>query len=110
MLKISPAPTFEFDAQISVPGSDQPGTIRLTARHKGRAALAAWIESAGGRKDAEFLGSVLAGWSGVLDEHGAEVPYSERALGDMLDAYPACGRELFEQYLAALTESRRKNS
>ena len=108
-LKINPAPAFEFDAQLTVPGAAQPATVRVTARHKGREALAAWIEGAAGSRDPEFLGSVVSGWSGVFDADGAEVPFSSEALARVLDAYPAAGRELFEQYLAALTESRRKN-
>ena len=108
-LKINPAPTFEFDAQLTVPGAAQAATVRVTARHKGREALAAWMESAAGSTDPAFLGAVFSGWAGVLDADGAEVPFSPEALARLLDAYPAAGRELLEQYLAALTESRRKN-
>lgn len=110
MFKINPAPTFEFDAQITVPGQEQAASVRFTARHKGRDELAAWIEGAAGRTDRDFLGAVLQGWAGVLGDDGEAVPFSADNLGRMLNAYPACGRELYEQYVAALTESRRKNS
>lgn len=110
MLKINPAPTFEFDAQITVPGAEQLATVRITARHKSRDGLQVWIDSAkGSTGDVEFLGGVIAGWSGVLSDTGDELPYSPDALGKMLQGYPAAGHELFTQYLAALTESRRKN-
>lgn len=108
MLKINPAPTFEFDAQLTVPGQAQSAVVRITAHHRGREALQAWIDSAAGSADAQFLGAALADWSGVLDAAGAPMPYSAQALAQLLDAYPAAGRELFEQYLGALTESRRK--
>lgn len=110
MLKINPAPTFEFDAQLTVPGAAELATLTLTVRHKGREALKAWLEGTAAQpSDAALLGSVMVSWAGVLDTEGKEVPFSQTALEKVLDAYPAARDELFSQYLRALTESRRKN-
>ena len=110
MLKINPSPTFEFDAQITVPGAEAAATIRITAKHKGRAALYAW--QAGGTafaSDAEFLDAVFTSWVGPVDEKGDAVPYSLAALSKLLDTYPAASEELYSQYLEQSTKSRRKN-
>jgi len=110
VFKIAPQPQFEFDAQLTVPGQDAPAVVRLVGRNEGRQALQAWIESArASSDDATFLGQALAGWKGVFDETGVDVPFSQEALARLLDAYPASGGELFEQYVRALSESRRKN-
>lgn len=110
MLKLSPAPTFDFNADITVPGAEAQAILKITARHKGREALQAWIDSAKANTgDVEFLALVIAGWEGVYGDDGQPVPFSAAALARLLDAYPASGRELFDQYLQAHTESRRKN-
>lgn len=110
MLKINPSPTFEFVAQITVPGQDALGSLRLVGKHKGRSDITRWMESASGGADATFLMGALGGWFDVQGDDGAQVMFSESALDCLLDKYPASGKEIFEQYLNALVESRRKNS
>ena len=110
MLRINPAPEFQLDAKLTVPGAAEPAPLRLTVRHKGRAAIRAWLDGAGQHgSDTEFLGEVVVGWSGVVDDKGREVPYSPEALARVLDGYPAAAGELFRQYLDALQEGRRGN-
>lgn len=110
--RLVPAPTFEAQVSLSVPGAAVPAVLRMVFRHKGRRDLTTWMSAAiqgGGGTDAEWLNQVVVGWSGVADPAGADVPYTLEALAALLDAYPAAGRQIYESYLEALTGERRKN-
>ncbi len=107
--KLVPAPTFEADVGLSLPGGGQ-ATVRLVFRHQGRAALKRWIDGAGDLTDAAFLSAVIAGWRGVHGPQDEAVPFTPEALEALLDAYPSAGSEVFEAYLNELTQGRRKNS
>ncbi len=110
MIKIVPDPTFVFTAQVTVPGQVALGALRLVGRYKTPEGYAAWLAT--GKEasdDAEFLHGALCGWETVVDEAGQAVPYSVEALRKLLHHYPCMGREVMEQYGAALMESRRKN-
>lgn len=109
MFKLNPSPTFDAAVELTVPGATEKASVVFTFRHKGRAALKAWSESAQGRSDVEVLSDVVVGWRGVCDDKGDEVPYSRDALAQLLDAYPASGAEVFRGYLQAHFEAARKN-
>ena len=109
MFKLTPSPTFEAVVDVTVPGADAKAPIVFTFRHKGRAALKAWAEAVEGRADVDVLADVVAGWRGVCDDRGDEVPYSREALAQLLDAYPAASGEVFRGYMQAHFEARRKN-
>lgn len=107
--RINPSPTFRAKVPLTVPGAEKRAVVEFEFRHKGRAQYAAWIESARGRNDAEALAEVIAGWSGVVDEQGADLPYSEEMLGVLIDRYPASALEILKGYHDALWEAREKN-
>lgn len=107
---LKPAPTFASDVRLTIPGQPSPGVLTITWRHKGRKEAEAWVKGAAGRKDPEILGEVIAGWSGVTDDQGQDVPFTCEALESLCNDFPAAGMELFDAYLAALSESRAKNS
>lgn len=116
LLRIVPKPTFTAEVNITVPGEEKPATIELVFKHQGRQALRAWVDA--GRtpgpdgsppSDAQWLGQVVAGWAGPVDAAGQPVPFTPAALASVLDAYPAAAREIYNAYLAALSESRAKN-
>lgn len=130
MFKITPNPTFAGLVNITVPGADKPAVLQVTWRHMGRAALAQWLRKPGSvvapaaiepapaladqaadpaAQDATWLTLAMANWAGPQDADGAPVPFSQVALANLLDAYPAAGGELLAAYLAAMTESRSKN-
>ena len=109
MFRLNPAPTFAATAHISAPGLAQPLALSLTFRHKTAAQAQAWLANAGQSTDEALLGDVLAGWSGVQDDAGADVPYSPAALAELLNNYPAAKGEIFRTYLRELTESKAKN-
>lgn len=116
LLRIVPNPTFWAPVRITVPGQDQPALIELQFRHLGKQALRSWVES--GRvpnadgsvpTDAQWLGQVVVGWSGPVDEAGAPAAFTPTVFAAVLDAYATAGREIYDAYLAALSESRAKN-
>lgn len=107
--RIVPAPTFRVKVSLSIPGADAPGVIEVDFRHKGREAFAAWWATIDGRKDAEILGEVIAGWSDVIDDAGESVGYTPEALALLLDRFPAAALELRDAYMRALFEAREKN-
>lgn len=114
MFKLCPAPTFAAPVNLTVPGESEPGVVVFTFKHMGREALAEWMarpSQMDGKPvtDVEYLGQVIAGWSGVSDDAGQPAPCTPQALDALLDAYPASGREIFAAYVKALTESRAKN-
>lgn len=124
MFKLVPNPTFPCEARLTIPGAEATGVLTLEFRHQGRAALRKWIDSFATptpsvsppptapsplAAEIDALHAVIEAWSGVVDDDGHPVNYSRGALGDLLDAYPAAGGELFKAYLDALTESRLGN-
>jgi hypothetical protein len=115
-LRIVPKPTFKATVHITVPGEAAPAAIELEFRHLGRQALRAWVER--GRApnpdgslptDVQWLGEVVAGWAGPVDEAGAPAPFTTDAFAALLDAYAAAAREIYDGYVQALSEGRAKN-
>ncbi len=121
MIKFIPTPVFTATVDISLPGLTAAGTpakgeVTFTFTHKGRKALDAWIaapaEAAKASKplsDTAFLAQVITDWQGVLDDAGSHVAYTPETLDKFLDAYPTAARDIYNGYLAALTESQVKN-
>lgn len=58
--------------------------------------------------DLEVAEEVLIGWSGITDDDGADVPYSESAKATLLDV-PGVAAALVEGYLNSLLGAKRKN-
>lgn len=118
-MRIDPNPTFPATVGLTVPGQKETAALEIVFRHKDTEALRAWMEGrpAGGeaagppapRTDAEFLGEVVAGWSGMQDAAGADVPYTPEAFARLLKNYPTAAGEIYRAYLRELTESRLKN-
>lgn len=105
--KLTPSPTFKFAVQIREPGGDTFRTLPLVGKHKSRKDLKAWIESAPGRADDEFLADALVGWE-VVDDAGQPVPFSREALATLIDTWPTAGDDIYQAYLRELTEARKK--
>lgn len=109
MFKINPDATFKAKVNLTIPGREEPAVIDIEFRHKGRAAFAAWWESIEGKNDVDILSGIIASWSGPLDDEGKPLTYSESALTQMIDHYPASAGELIRAYRKELFESRAKN-
>lgn len=109
MFQLDPNPTFQVSVPISVPGRADGIALLVTYRHKRKTSIADWIARARGRTDAEILGEVIEGWSGMHDAAGQDVPYTVGNLDTLLENYPAAKDDLFQTYLRELTEAKRKN-
>ncbi|WP_454056033.1 phage tail assembly chaperone [Cupriavidus sp. Marseille-Q8015] len=113
MFKVNPNPTFAVAVQIAVPGRPAEA-LKLVFRHKPRAdvksfcdrVVAASRESGvvdSGKRDAELLQEIVAGWEDV-DE-----PFSIDALARLLENYHTASQAIFDAYTEALTTARRGN-
>lgn len=112
MFSIVANPTFVHKVDLSRPDSDQLVKVTFTFRHKGRRALAAWLGAAKDfDADAPWLHQAIEGWgSEMRDKDGAPLAYSEAALAQLLEEFPASGQEILHQYLERLQEARLGNS
>lgn len=115
MLKLNPKPTFEATVKITVPGIQEPAPVKFTFKYMPKKALLEFFERHRGEyddegnvtkvasADDEMLKEIITGWSGI-DE-----PYTEKALGEFLDNYPAAAGEIIVAYNKLVLESRVKN-
>jgi hypothetical protein len=108
MIRLIPNPTFKARVRFTVPGAED-AIVDFEFRHKSPTALAAWWESMQDKSLASALAGIIVGWSGVIDEHGDEVPLTEDALAAFVAAHAPRAHELMGAYLRELTESRQKN-
>jgi hypothetical protein len=96
-------PDATFPATVLIPNGDEPLPLKLRFRRKRKEDVAAWIEGAAGRNDADTLGEVIDGWTDV------DTPFSAEALSELLSAYSGAGMAIFSGYMRALSEAERKN-
>lgn len=125
MFKLQPDPVFPFTAQISVPGLAEPQPLQLIGKHMGRKELAAFDASlvrvvpttgADGQPgpvrtepadltDLQVVAQLVAGWQ----QDQVDEPFSEEALGRLLDGYPHSAREIHRAWRTELLAAREKN-
>lgn len=111
MFKIIANPTFQSTVRLSVPGSDAGSPLRLTWRHKTARDLDAWLRRAREfESEAAMLAEVIEDWTGVFGPDDKPLPFSPTALAQLLDQYPAAGKELLLHYNHQLADARAKNS
>jgi hypothetical protein len=65
------------------------------------------IES-GETTDADLATEVLQGWSGITDDNGKDVPFSQAALQQLLDV-PMLATAIVTAYFSSLQGAKRKN-
>ena len=102
MFKLQPNPTFKAKVDITLPGA-QAAAIEIEFKHLSRSGIKAYFEGLDGKTDAEALGAIIVGWSGI------DAAYSAENLAALLDNYPTASVELFDAYRRELMEARRKN-
>lgn len=56
----------------------------------------------------EMAGEVLVGWSGVTDDNGKDVPFSQKALEQLLEV-PMLAVAILRSYFDSLKGAKRKN-
>jgi len=108
MIRLTPPSTFKARVRFTQPGADD-ALVDFEFRHQAPAALQAWFTASKDRNFVDALGDVIVGWSGVIDETGAEVPFTADALAAFVAAHTPRATELLGAYLRELTESRQKN-
>lgn len=59
-------------------------------------------------KDTDFAREILTGWSGVKDESGNEMPFSQTAVDELLEV-PGIASAIVKTYLESLTGAKTKN-
>lgn len=109
MFCIDPAPTFDCEVEVSMPGG-VTALLPLTFRHRTirqvqdlQARMAA-----DGLTDAQILGELIEAWQ-VKRADGSDVPYGSDALAELLDNFPAAGPEIYRGYVDALRKGRLGN-
>jgi hypothetical protein len=108
MIRLIPHPTFKARVKFTQPGAED-ALVEFEFRHKPPAALAAWWQAAQDKPMAAALAEVIVGWTGVIDEAGAEVPFAVDPLAAFIAGHAPRASELLGAYLRELTESRQKN-
>lgn len=103
MFKLNPSPTFKSRVELTVPGQSAQAAIDIEWRHLSRTGIKRFFEGLADKSDAEALGQIIVGWSGIDAEYCAE------NLALLLDNYPTAGVELFDAFRRELMEARRKN-
>jgi len=58
--------------------------------------------------DRESAREMIAGWDGVVDDAGKAVPFSEAALGQLLEI-PTVAGQIVQAWFESLKEGKRKN-
>ena len=56
----------------------------------------------------EIAKEVLIGWSGIIDDDGKEIPYSEKALAQLLEV-PLLAVSIIKSYMDSIKGAKRKN-
>lgn len=71
----------------------------------------AGIETSSLERDADYMLEIADGWKGVVDESGAELPYTRDNILALLDAYPSGASEIVKAFYEATFSggAKRKN-
>lgn len=109
MFCIDPAPTFDAEVEVSMPGG-VTALLALTFRHRTiRQVQDLQVRMAAeSLADAQILGELIEAWQ-VTRADGTDVPYSSQALAELLDNFPAAGPEIYRGYVDALRKGRLGN-
>lgn len=123
-LPIDPAPTFEADVTIELPGSRAQAKLRFEFVHMGRDELVALDRrylgaAAPGEStdnppapmsDGDLVAAIVRRWTvGPVDADGRPIAYTRAALERLLNAYPAATAAIYTTHQRELREARRKN-
>lgn len=109
MFKLKQSPTFTWPVEANIPvdgGKFEKATFDGEFKRKTTAELQA-LQDREGMTDNDFVREVMAGWKGVSDD-GQDVPFSEAALGQMLEI-PGVSAAIVTAYYGAVAGLKRKN-
>lgn len=117
MIKINPAPTFELDVRLTVPGQAEPAVIPMTLAYMTAERTAAWFKDRANTRTDEAMADIVKGWGmrdgqavpAVQDDAGQEVPFSAEALAQLVKNYQPATQDILNEWQRGLRESRIKN-
>jgi len=119
MLKLNPNPTFEAEVEITVPGQQETGTVKLTFKYLGRKEYRAMVDSWDEVREpdkANKPGKVVKPATLTEDAflqfvNGWELPepFNLENVQIFLNNYPAAYMDTFTQYSKLSLQSRLKN-
>ena len=89
-------------------GRKVPFAYTLTMRRMPAGELTAAVE-ANETSVPTFVAGLTSGWSGVLDDEGREIPYSEAGLAQLLDIFGMAGLAFRAYFEAAGAKGKEKN-
>ena len=95
-----------FDAEFKRLPQSRIAEIQATAQKLVKAAEKG--ETIEGISDVSVADEVLIGWSGIVDEDGQEVPYSEGMKAHLLEV-PLMAAALIQSFFESLTDQKIKN-
>ena len=95
-----------FDAEFKRLPQSRIAEIQATAQKLVKAAEKG--ETIEGISDVSVADEVLIGWSGIVDEDGQEVPYSEGMKAQLLEV-PLMAAALIQSFFESLTDQKTKN-
>lgn len=108
MFQLEPNPTFTAPVSIPLPGGET-ATFEIIFNHMGRKALQRFLDRVKDLPDAEGIGDIVYGWSGVSGADGEPLPCTEEALAAMLDNHHGAALAILQTYIRELTGARVKN-
>ncbi len=109
MFKLIQPETITWPVRVDVPvdgGRTRPATFDCEFRLGDQDWLDALVADTG--DDMTFLQRVVAGWSGVQDADGEDLPYSESACAQMV-GIPYVRAAMLRAFWDAVTGARAKN-
>lgn len=123
MIKLNPNPTFSTFVRLTEPGNPVPAEISITFRHKTHEGVTEWFKANEKIQNAEAIDQIIVGWGEpvlnekgetdpgkpVIGDDGQPVPYSCKALAQLLKNYAPATVEILRAWQIALGESRAKN-
>jgi len=125
MLKLNPNPTFEAEVEITVPGQQETGTVKLTFKYLGRKEYRAMVDSWDEVKEPDKLdkggkiikeGKVIKpatlkedAFLQIVTSWDLPEPFNLENVQIFLNNYPAAYMDIFTQYSKLLLQSRLKN-
>lgn len=103
MFKLQPKPTFKARVPITLPGETRAAEIEVEFKHLSVEQVREFFEGLVGKTDAQALGEIVVGWSGV------DQAFSPEALDTLLNNFPSASGSFFDIFRRELLEGRRKN-
>jgi hypothetical protein len=101
MFKLTANPTFTIKCNFPVPGGKSE-PVELEFKHLTKTGVKEFFANAVGKEDIESIGEILVGWKGF------EKDYSQEALTQLLEQFPAAGADIIGFFSAELLTARKR--